>query len=221
MNGCFCNNKGNQFTIEIGDKVSVFPQDDSGYPILSKRQDFYSYDSLEQITSLNSSIDSGYKAVLYNCNKVTPIGYFCSNLGLYLTSKNELYEIVKTSKGYSRIHIDITFEKNNYNDIIMLLDQGKVANVSGYAIRPDIWKACFNDESILDNLQLTLEEKNIYLKLLSEASKTRSENDGGYALVKRSNHGNGFVSEIFLMAIAGFSAGVIFIIILSIIKRYM
>ncbi|MBQ9318961.1 MAG: hypothetical protein IJR82_04955 [Bacilli bacterium] len=221
MNGSFCNKQGEKFTIEIGDKMSVFPQDKAGYPILNKKHDFYSYDSLEQIASLNTSIDSRYKVVLDNCNRVTPIQYVCLELGIYLTKKKELYEVVRTSKGYSAFPIHITYEKINFSEIIMLLDQGSPANVYGYMINPNIWKEYLSDESILDNLPLSPEEKNIYLTLLSEARKIRSDNDGGYALVKRSHHGSGFVSQIFLIAMAGFSAGVLFIFILSAIKHYM
>lgn len=214
MNGSFHTKGGKRFTIEMGDKISVFPEDEAGLPILSKRYDFYSYDSIEKIDSLSSSIDSTYKNVLANCHKVMPIKEVCLPLGLYLTKDNRMCEIIKTANGYSISYVSMNFEKINSAIVIKNLEKGQEANIYGFKIKPSIWKACLNNDKLLDSMLLPEKEKNIYLMLLSEARNIRGKSAKRY-------QENGFVSQIFLMAIAGFSAGVVFMLILSVIKHYM
>lgn len=219
MNGIFHTKNGREFTIEMGKKISVFPNTSYGYPDTNKRYEFYPYSSAPEMENINKSIDNTLKKILNNCNQLTPIKYFCPKLGLYFSSNNEFYEIFKTDKGFSVGKIIIKYEKLDYHQVIRELDLGHIVNIYGHVIEPDKWYACRNDVTILDRLDLSEELKNLYLKLLDESKKIVNDTDGGYALVKRSSQG--FANQLFITAVAGFATGIIFILLILTIKKYL
>ena len=92
-------------------------------------------------------------------------------------------------------------------------------NIYGHVIEPDKWQACRNDITILDQLDLNEELKNLYIKLLDESKKMVNDTEGGYALVKRSSQG--FASQFFITAVAGFGTGIIFLLLILVIKNYL
>ncbi len=219
MNGIFHTKNGREFTIEMGGKISAFPNTSYGYPNAKKRYDFYPYSSIQGMKTMNNSIDITLKKILDNRHQFTPIKYFCPQLGLYLSNNNELFEIFKTDKGFSVDKLRIKYEKLDYQQIIKELDLGHIVNIYGHVIEPDKWQACRNDITILDQLDLNEELKNLYIKLLDESKKMVNDTEGGYALVKRSSQG--FASQFFITAVAGFGTGIIFLLLILVIKNYL
>lgn len=225
MSGEF--NLGEQhFIIQIVDSnIRIFTTNQYGMP--DNEITIINYDDTNDKNYISYDMDDSLKNLINNLNKSYPLLCISLQENIVITKDYQIYKIIKQN-GYKIYRVPVQYNnignKENNDLLLEKLDMGRSITKNGFVIEKESFDLCLRDETILNSIS-DLQLKNTYLELINSYKNRNTDKQGGSgdvdAKVKSKRRGSGFINNILVMSLAGFTTGVVFTLIFIIIRRYL
>lgn len=152
---------------------------------------------------------------------------FCENFAID-ESNNILYFTLNNKKNRYDLNVikpniidkNIIELQDKYKTIIDTLNSGKDVLIDGLHISSDNYRKCVEDSTQIEIFNYNEKLKSIYINLLTYNQKINSVSDINYGIKSTQYQSNyGFINKIFIIALSGFTLGIVIAFIIVIFKK--